>query len=206
MTELVWDNTSERTYQYGVDHAVLYPAVGAGVIWSGVQSVELSPNHSANPSYWDGRKDGDLVNLGAVSGTIRALDHPQEFLVYEGVQSLRPGITLRDQKRPAFGLSWRTKVNADEYKLHMLHGAIAAPQDLEHSTATDEVEPTEFEWTFSSAPDELTNHRPAAHLVLDSRFIQADIMTLMESYLYGSAEWDAWLPPVQIVIDLINNW
>ena len=206
MTALVWDDTSERTYQYGVDHAVLYPEVGIGVIWGGMQSIELSSNAKATSAYWDSRKRFDLVDLGMASGTIRALDRPQEFLPHEGVQSLRSGVTLRDQKRPAFGLSWRTKVDADEYKLHMLHGAIAVPKDLDHNTMTDKGEPTEFEWAFSSAPNELVDHRPAAHIMLDSRFVDAGIMTLVESYLYGTVEWDAWLPPIQMVVDLINNW
>ena len=48
MSKLVWDQTSERLYETGVDRGVVYPQVGAaypkGAAWNGLIGVTLSPS------------------------------------------------------------------------------------------------------------------------------------------------------------------
>src|SRR6478609_12017553 len=120
MSVLEWDAAAQRVYETGVDHGVLYPAVGGlyplGVAWNGLTTVTESPSgaESTKP-YADNILYANLLSKEFWSGTIEAYTYPPEFEPCDGQVAPEPGITTGQQPRQSFGFCYRTiKGNAAE--------------------------------------------------------------------------------------------
>src|SRR5215475_6923575 len=139
MTALVWDQTGERFYEAGVDHGVLYlpdstGKYSTGVAWNGLTTVTEAPSGAAATPQWaDNIKYLNLIAAEEFGGTIQAFTYPDEFHECDGTVVPSDGVTVGQQSRRIFGLSYRTRVGNDiegnefGYKLHMIYGAQAAP-------------------------------------------------------------------------------
>lgn len=133
--KIVWDKQGERVYETGVDHGVLYIPDGSGVYnngvaWNGLTTVTESPSGAeASPQYADNIKYLNLISAEEFGATIEAFTYPDEFLQFDGVQQPTPGVSVGQQSRKTFGLSYRTKIgndidgNAHGYKIHLVWGA-----------------------------------------------------------------------------------
>lgn len=206
MAALTWDKTGERLYETGVDHGVLYlrNATGeydSGFAWNGLTAVTESPSGAeATPIYADNIKYLSLTSAEEFGATIEAFTYPEEFAECDGTAVVSPGITVGQQGRKTFGLSYRTRIGNDidgsdhGYKLHLVYGATAAPSEKAYATINDSPEAITFSWEVTTSPVEIPGMKPSAQLTIDSTKVDAPALKLLEDLLYGDATDPARLP------------
>jgi len=217
MAELKWDATGKRFFETGVDHGVLYlpNAQGEydkGYVWNGLVTVTESPSGAeANPQYADNIKYLNLVSAEEFSGTIEAFTYPEEFGECDGTAMPTAGVSIGQQTRKPFGLSYRTRVGNDlagtdyGYKLHFVYNALAAPTEKAFSTINDSPEAIQFSWEFSTTPVEVPGFKPSATITVDSSKVPADKLAALEAIVYGSATTEARLPFPAEIFELLAD-
>lgn len=213
--KLVWDKTGERLYETGVSKGVLYPqdkgAYPKGVAWNGLTAVNESPSGAeATPLYADNIKYLNLMSAEEFGASIEAYMYPDEFAACNGEAELTTGISIGQQKRSPFGLSYQTKIGSDQdnelgYKIHLIYGALAAPSEKAYSTVNDSPEAITFSWEVSTTPVEVEGFKPTASLVIDSTKVEKEALTKLEEVLYGTEENEARLPLPNEVLSIING-
>lgn len=214
MTAIVWDATGERLYETGVDRGVLYMPneVGVydnGVGWNGLTTVTETPSGAeANPIYADNQKYINLFSAEEFGGTIEAYTYPDEFVKYDGGALVNGGITIGQQNRPPFGLSYRTLLGNDieandyGYKIHLVYGAQASPSEKAFATVNDSPEAIAFSWEFTTTPTAVAGHKPSSVLTIDSTKVTPANLAALELILYGTTGVDPRLPSPDEVIAL----
>lgn len=195
--KLVWDKTGERIYETGVDHGVLYPidSLGKynnGVAWNGLSAVTESPSGAeANPIYADNGKYLNLFSAEEFGATVEAYTYPDEFAACDGSATIADGVTIGQQDRKTFGLSYRTVLGNDVengnygYKLHLIYGAMASPSEKAYATINDSPEAITFSWELTTTPVNVKDHKPTASLTIDSTKVSSEKLTKLEEILYG---------------------
>lgn len=203
---LTWDDAGKRLYETGVKQGVLYPqddngAYPKGVAWNGLTAVTESPEGAEpTPLYADDIKYLNLLSTEEFKATVEAYTYPDEFAECDGSGSLVEGVTIGQQDRKTFGLSYRTSLGNDVkgneygYKLHIVYGCLAAPSEKAYATVNDSPEAITFSWEVSTTPVNVTGFKPTASLVLDSVKLSAAKMKAIEDVLYGSSTAEARLP------------
>ena len=206
MSKLTWDETGKRLYETGVQKGVLYPIqdngqYSVGVAWNGLTTVTESPSGAeATPIYADDIKYLNLLSTEEFGATIEAYTYPDEFALCDGSSEISEGVTIGQQKRKTFGLSYRTAIGNDidgsdyGYKLHLIYGALAAPSEKAYATINDSPEAITFSWEVSTTPVNVTGFKPTASLVIDSTKVDKAKMTIIENILYGTDGTTARLP------------
>lgn len=214
MFNLIWDAPGERFFEAGVDHGVLYVqeksgVYGAGVVWNGLTAVTEAPTGAELTNLWsDNIKYASLRSAETFGGTIEAYTYPDEFAACDGSAELAPGVTIGQQSRKNFGMSYRTKIGSDTdtemsgYKLHLVYGASASPSEKAYTTINDSPDAITFSWSFETTPVPVPGHKPTALLTVDSTKVDVTKLALLESILYGTAAVEAnpeAQPPVEAV-------
>lgn len=206
MSKLVWDKTGERLYETGVKKGALYPQIEdgsypKGVSWNGLISVSENPSGAeSNPLYADDIKYLNLISTEEFGATIEAYTYPLEFEQCDGSAELAKGITIGQQSRKQFGLSYVTTLGNDTegtdygYKLHLVYGALASPSEKGYSTINDNPEAITFSWELTTTPVEVDGLKPTASLVINSTLVDADKLKALEDILYGTEKDEARLP------------
>lgn len=196
MPRLEWDKTGERLFETGVDHAVLYPSLNGaypkGVAWNGITAVNETPS-GAEPTalYANNIKYLTLMSAEEYGLTIEAYMYPEEFAQCDGSAAIAKGVTIGQQKRVPFGLSYRTLIGNDAdgqehgYKIHLVYGGLASPSQKDHSTVNDNPDATSMSWDVTNTPVEVPGYKPTASIEIDSTKIDKDTLTKLESILYG---------------------
>lgn len=214
MTAIVWDATGERLYETGVDRGVLYMPneqgdYDNGVGWNGLTTVTETPSGAeANPIYADNVKYINLFSAEEFGGTIEAYTFPDEFIKYDGGAQVNGGITIGQQNRPPFGLSYRTILGNDieandyGYKIHLVYNAQASPSEKAFATVNDSPEAIAFSWEFTTTPTAVTGHKPTSLLTIDSTKVTPANLAALEMILYGTEGVDPRLPSPDEVIAL----
>ena len=215
MSKLVWDQTGERFYETGVNKGVLYPqSAGAypkGVAWNGLTAVTESPSGAeATPLYADNIKYLNLMSAEEFGATVEAYTYPDEFAVCNGEAALVEGVSIGQQKRTPFGMSYQTKIGNDVdsdlgYKIHLIYGALAAPSEKAYATVNDSPEAITFSWELTTTPVEVTGFKPTASLVIDSTKVAPEKLAALEAVLYGSDDVEARLPLPDEVKTLVGE-
>lgn len=203
---LTWDDAGKRFYETGVKQGVFYPqddngTYPKGVAWNGLTAVTESPEGAEpTPLYADDIKYLNLLSTEEFKATVEAYTYPDEFAECDGSGSLVDGVTIGQQDRKTFGLSYRTSLGNDVkgneygYKLHIVYGCLAAPSEKAYATVNDSPEAITFSWEVSTTPVNVTGFKPTASLVLDSVKLGAAKMKAIEDVLYGSSTAEARLP------------
>ena len=216
MSKLVWDATGERKYETGVRNGVLYVmgeggTYPKGVAWNGLTSVTESPSGAeATALYADDTKYLNLISAEEFGATIEAYTYPDEFAECDGSATLAAGVTIGQQPRKTFGMSYRTVYGNDVnneshgYKLHLIYGAVAAPSEKAYATINDSPEAITFSWEVKTTPVNVTGHKPTASLTIDSTKVDQAKMKKIEDILYGAAEGEARLPLPDEIIQIIQ--
>lgn len=196
MPRLEWDKSGERFFETGVDRTVLYPAVNGaypkGVAWNGITAVNENPS-GAEPTalYADNIKYLTLMSAETYGCTIEAYMYPDEFGQCDGSAAIAKGVTIGQQKRVPFGLSYRTLIGNDAdgqehgYKIHLVYGGLASPSQKDHSTVNDNPDATSMSWDVTNTPVEVPGYKPTASIEIDSTKIDKDKLAKLESILYG---------------------
>ena len=210
MSKLVWDKTGERTYETGVNHGVLYPQAEGGtypkgVAWNGLTTVTESPSGAeANPQYADNIKYLNLISAEEFGATIEAFTYPDEWTSCDGSAEPTKGLTLGQQTRKAFGLSYRTVMGNDTegsdfgYKLHLIYNALAAPSEKAYASINDSPEAISFSWEVTTTPVDVAGYKPTASITIDSTKVDATKLAALEAILYGK---DATTEPAAEAVD-----
>ena len=196
MSKIVWDKTGERLYETGVDRGVLYVqsngTYSKGVAWNGLTAVTESPTGAeATPLYADNIKYLNLMSAEEFGCTIEAYTYPEEFAECDGSAELAAGVTIGQQARKPFGLSYRTKIGNDAagnefgYKLHLIYGCLAAPSEKAYTSINDSPEATTFSWEVSTTPVSVDDHSPTASITIDSTKVEPTKLAALEEILYG---------------------
>ena len=196
MAKLEWDTIGERFFETGVDQCVLYPiannAYPEGFAWSGVTGITESPSGAdANPIYADNIKYLNLRAAEEFGATITAYTYPDEWAECDGSVAPAKGVTIGQQSRKTFGLSYRTRLGNDTdgsdhgYKLHLVYGLTASPSERSYATINDSPEAIEFSWELNSTPVKVTNYKPTSVLTVSSEEVDADKLAALEAILYG---------------------
>lgn len=216
MAKLVWDATGERKYETGVRNGVLYVmgeggTYPKGVAWNGLTAVTESPSGAeATALYADDTKYLNLISAEEFGATIEAYMYPDEFAECDGSATLAAGVTIGQQPRKTFGMSYRTVYGNDVdnerygYKLHLIYGAVAAPSEKAYATINDSPEAITFSWEVKTTPVNVTGHKPTASLTIDSTKVDEVKLKKIEDILYGAAEGEARLPLPDEIIQILQ--
>jgi len=217
MAELKWDQVGERLYETGVDHGVLYIPTSAGVYsngyaWNGLVSVTESPSGAeSNKQYADNGVYLNLISAEEFGGTIEAFTSPKEFDQCDGSATPVPGVSIGQQPRKSFGLSYRTRVGNDTegtehgYKIHLIYGALAAPTEKAFASINDSPEAITLSWEMSTTPVEVPGHKASASISIDSTLVDPTALAALEEILYGSLTTPARLPLPAEVLEIFEG-
>ena len=205
MAALSWDGTGQRFFETGVDHGVLYTQTAGvyddGFAWNGLVSVTESPSGAeASPQYADNIKYLNLISAEEFAATLEAFTYPAEFEPFDGLGVPTDGMTVGQQTRGTFGLSYRTKVGSDtdgnlDFKIHCVYGCQAAPSEKAYSTVNDSPEAVTFSWEITTTPVEVDSsgeingvpYAPTSIVTFDLRQLSANAVTALENELYDAS-------------------
>lgn len=183
---LEWDKTGARFYETGVKKGVLYPynpttkKYSPGVAWNGLTAVTESPSGAeATALYADDIKYLNLLSNEEFGCTVEAYTYPDEFAQCDGTASPVAGMSVGQQARKTFGLSYVTTVGNDEngndhgFKIHLVYGCLAAPSEKGYATINDSPEAITFSWEVTTTPVEVKlgdgkTYKPTACITIDS--------------------------------------
>lgn len=203
MASLKWDAVGERRFETGVDRGVFYPRNASGIYsvgeaWNGLTAVTESPSGAETTKHYaDNIPYLSLTSAEEFSATIEAFMWPAGFEEVDGLILPTPGLSVGQQTRKTFGLSYRTKIGNDVeaenagYKLHLIYGCKAQPSEKAYATISDTTEPNTFSWELSTDPVVLgtingVEYKPTSILTIDSTLVDAEALTEFEAILYGS--------------------
>ena len=195
-----WDKTSERLYETGTDHGVLYVmdsdgTYPKGVAWNGLTAVTESPEGAEPTDLWaDNIKYLTLRSAEQFKFTVEAYTYPDEFCECNGETEIADGVVVGQQARKAFGMSYRSVVGNDVenndygYKLHLIYGATCSPSEKAYATINDSPEAITFSWEATSTPINTTGiDKPVYQITIDSTKADPTKLATLESKLYGTA-------------------
>jgi hypothetical protein len=208
---LTWGESGTRLYETGIDRGVLYVGSDAGVAWTGLSSVEESPNGGETKSFYvDGVKYLQVSAAEEFAATINAFMYPDEFGVCDGTAQVRTGMFLTQQRRRTFGLSYRTLIGSDlgpnhGYKIHIVYNAIAQPTQRSYSSTSDSAELSEFSWSLSTRPPAMAGYKRTSHVIIDSRTTEPSVLKAIEDFLYGDDTNPPKLPTLSELTDLYDT-
>lgn len=213
MTQLVWNAAGQRFFEAGVDHGVLYVDL-QGVAWNGLLSVTESPSGGEVSAYYiDGIRYLNRQSLEEFAATIEAYTYPDEFDACIGEVGVAHGLSVTQQPKKSFGLSYRTQIGNDldginhGYKLHIVYNAVVTPSDRANKSIGESIEPFNFTWKLSSKPDlKMTGYKPTSHFVIDSRDTPTELMEEISDILYGTSSTSPRLPSVVELMALFVDY
>jgi len=201
MAKILWDTTATRLFEIGIDRGVLYLPSGTAVAWNGLRSIQEDTNdRSTSAVFFDGEKYMDAPGFGDYSAKIKAITYPDEFLECEGVNEFDTGMYVDNQNSKTFDMCYRTLVGNDVagtslgYRIHILYNLTASPDTSQFDSLSDDFDLTEFGWDVTSRPEFITGYRPTSHVIVDSRYLDPDLLFQLENTLYGTVSTAPSLP------------
>ena len=217
MSALVWDQTGEKLYETGTKKGVFYAmnengTYPKGVAWNGLTAVTESPSGAeATDLYADDIKYLSLMSAEEFGGTIEAYMYPDEFAECDGSAEPTAGVTIGQQSRKAFGMSYVTTIGNDVkgndygYKIHLIYGMKVSPSERGYQTINDSPEAITFSWEFTTIPVNVTGFKPTACITIDSTKVNAEKLKTLEDKLYGAEATEAQLPLPDEVISILKT-
>lgn len=217
MTALVFDDTGNRRFETGVKKGVLYPLntgnglYDNGYAWNGLTTIKEKPAGAAsNKTYADNQVYSNLLSAETFAGEISAYTYPDAFGLCDGTAAPVSGLSVGQQSRSTFGLSYRTEVGNDVssdvgYKVHLIYGALASPSERDFSTINDNPAPVAFTWAFDCTGASSNSYGSPSLIVLDSTKVDATALASLEAFLYGTGGTNPSLPPPDSVLALFTG-
>jgi hypothetical protein len=123
------------------------------------------------------------------AGSIGCYTYPDEFKPCIGEADLGTGVTIGQQNHTIFGLCYRTEIVNDTegleygFKLHLVYNALAGVSQRDHTSINESPELEELSYDFSCTKIPVTNHKPTAHLIIDSRKFTGENTTKLQTLL-----------------------
>ena len=215
--KLVWDKIGERLYETGTSKGVLYVqdtkgVYKEGVAWNGLVSVKQSPDGAEpNDQYADNIKYLSLTSAENFKGSVDAFTYPEEFTACDGSAALIPGVTLGQQDRAQFGLSYATIVGNDTMrnnfgeKIHIIYGAQVAPSERSYETVNEDPSVLTLSWEFTTTPAVAEGFKPTAYICVDSTKVAPEVFKKVQDTLYGSDLVAPKLPALNELLVMIKS-
>lgn len=192
---LNWGMAGERRFESGIDRGVLYPRFATAAPWVGITNLEEDfAEDGSDPVYFDGVKIRDDEIIGDFAAQLSAFTYPEEFDDIQGIRLLSGGLYADDQQTSQFDLCFRTQVGNDVdglehgYKLHLIYNLSVIPVAVSRQTHTETITPFNFEWSISAVPENVPGYRPTAHFIIESNYVDSDVLTILEEILYGDED------------------
>lgn len=196
---LVWDEIGERTYHTGIEKGVLYnfntstKAYDSGVAWSGLTKVDEKPTGGdITDIYADDIKYLSLQGTEKFEASLEAYDSPDEFDKCDGTATIATGVSIGQQNRETFGLSYVTLLGNDTlgndygYEIHCIYGCRAQPSEKSLETVNDSPNAATLSWEIKTTPVNVPGFKPTANLVINSRTTDPDKLATIEAILWGT--------------------
>lgn len=212
MTRIIWGAAGERRFELGVDRGVLYIPGQPGVAWNGLKAVRENPTGGQpTPYYIDGIKYANVSSAEEFAASLSAYAAPTEFAQCDGRKQLGAGLFVAQQPRRAFGLSYRTKEGDDlqgidgGHKIHLVYNALAAPSGRDNTTISDGITPLDLAWEITTRPPmTYLGYKPSAHLIIATKALDPEILTELETMLYGDEATTPSLPSQEDILELLS--
>jgi hypothetical protein len=217
VTALVWDDSGNRKFETGIDQGVLYilntvnGLYDTGYAWNGLTGVKEKPAGAAsNKQYADNIAYLNLLSAETFGGEIDAFTYPDAFAACDGTSTPQTGVTIGQQNRSTFGLSYRTRLGNDltelaGYKYHLVYGAVASPSEKDYSTVNDNPAAVSFSWAFECTPATVTSYSPTCLIEVDSTKVDSTALTNLLNDLYGTGGTSPLLPTPDAVLALFSG-
>lgn len=217
MAVLLFDDTGNRRFETGVKKGVLYPLntsnglYDTGYAWNGLTEIKEKPaGAGSNKQYADNQAYLNLLSAETFGGEISAFTYPDQFGLCDGTAEPASGVTVGQQARATFGLSYRTEIGNDVssdlgYKLHLVYGALASPSEKDYATINDNPNAVAFSWAFDCTGASSATYGNTSLLTIDSTKVDATALTDLENFLYGTAGTNPSLPPPDSVTALFTG-
>lgn len=208
--QITWHQPELRVIETGLDRGVLYPKKGPAVAWNGLTGVDEDGSDSAAEFVMDGRPFLYLPRPKEFKATLTAYTYPDELNQIMGMDEVESGLYLGSQTGDSCGLSYRTLIASEAagmeagYKIHLIYNVTMADQGAGYESLSDSVNPTEFSWQISAVPVPVPGARATAHIVIDTRGVDAAKLAQIEAILYGNYGTDASLPTPQALLDILG--
>jgi hypothetical protein len=186
MAVLQWDPL-DRSIQTGVERGVLYPKNAPGESWSGLINVFEEPTSNSEALYFEGRKYFDNNTDDCPTFAVDAFTYPDALFQY-----------------PIFDFSYRTQYH-DGYQIHLIYNVQVPSGDENYQAIGDSVNPTNFSWTFTTSAVDIPNAKPSSHLIVDSNQVASNLLTLLEEQLYGTANFNPYMPTADEVVGIFQS-
>lgn len=196
---LQWDVVGERTYRTGIEHGVLYnfnatsKAYDSGVAWSGLTKVTEKPTGGEiTDLYADDTKYLSLQGTEKFEASAEAYDSPEEFDRCDGTAELTSGVTIGQQTRETFGMSYVSLLGNDTmgndygYEIHCIYGCKAQPSEKSLETVNDSPSAATMSWEIKTTPVTVPGFKPTANVIINSTKVSAEAMARIEQILWGT--------------------
>ena len=227
MALLKWDDDTQRFYETGTSHGVLYlkkddGTYDTGVAWNGLTAFSESPSGAEETElYANDKKYGSLRSAEKFGGTLEAYTYPEKFEQCDGSMEVATGVTIGQQARRSFGFTYRTVVGNDVsddygYKIHIIWNASVSPSEKSYASINDSPEAITFSWELSTTPSEVTvdgKTKYTASMVIDTTKLGSgstsgkdnEKLQALEAILYGSDDNEPTLPSPDGVISVMTT-
>jgi len=216
MSRIIWDETGKRYFETGVEKGVLYPQKDGeypkGVAWNGLTKItEKSSGAEATALYADNIKYLSLRSNEEFGATVEAYMYPDEFAECDGSVEVVAGVAIGQQGRKPFGLAYRTLIGNDTegtdhgYKLNLVYGATASPTEKDNETINDNPNAATMSWEVETTPVAVKDHKPTAHITINSTKVDKTKLEALENILYGADGAEAHLPLPDEVFELLGG-
>lgn len=216
-TTLEWDKLEERYFEVGVDRGVFYPYVpatgyGTGVVWNGLINVtEKEAGGEDNKQWADNIAYANVRSEIEFEASIEAFTYPPELALCDGSAEPEEGVTVGQQRRKPFGMSYRTKIGTSNdnidfaYKIHLVYAITPEPTEKSRDTINDSPEASTFTWDVKSEKQPVTGLLPTAHITIDSRRADAADLAALEALIWGDGTAQPTLPDPNEVLALFTT-
>lgn len=216
MAKLKWDEVGKRFYETGVNKGVLYPmskdgTYPKGVAWSGLSQVSEKPSGAEPNAIWaDNIKYLNLYSAEEFKASIEAYTYPDEWGVCDGSAEVKPGVSVGQQTRKSFGLSYITQLGNDVdqqdygYKIHLIYNCMASPSERSYQTINDNPEAISFSWEVDTTPVTVSGHKPTSYITINSKKVNKDKLEEFLKIIHGDDNTEAKLPLPDEVITHFN--
>lgn len=207
-----WDEDGKRTYKTGVDRVAFYKIqsngqYGDGHVWNGVTQIDNSPS-GAEPTkiYADNTVYATLMSLEEYAATVQAYDSDPEFDECDGMATLGQGLTVTQQTRKKFALTYREKIGNDTegndhgYVIHLIYACTAKPTASSAQTINDSQDLQTLSWELSTEPVKVPGMKDSAHFIVNTLTAPAEKVATLEAMLYGSGDTKGKFPTVEELV------
>lgn len=208
-----WD---DGTLTYGIDRGMLYTQDGVGYPWSGLIGFDKEAEYPSDEKYYlDGIERGSIPSTYGISGTIKTYSVPDKFKELSGSYQLSSGVFIENQPSVPFNFSYRQSlVDRDGTPYHLIHivfNVVADYPSTEASSVGDDVEPVEFEIPVRTTPIKIGSNwgigsMRTSTLTIDSRLVSKGAFANLEATLYGYDSDSPYLPDMDGLYDVIENY